>query len=66
MEKQKIIQKLKEKEETGSNVWIMFDLGDEMYDSLLGYIHEIRPNFVTLYTNEGRISVNYSQISKIH
>lgn len=65
MEKKQIVQKLKENEINCSPVWITLELGNDGYDSLKGYIHEIQYNFVTLQTEEGRISINFKQICEI-
>ena len=65
MKQKEIIQKLKEKQEKDSRCWIKFDLNFNTWNSLFGWVHEIHPSFVTLHTDQGRISVGYSQITKI-
>lgn len=65
MDRQEIIQKLDQAAVADKSVWIKFDLAENMWDSLRGYVHDIQPSFVTIYTNQGMISVGYSQIVKI-
>ena len=65
MTQKEIIKKLEEKQERDSRCWIKFELNSNKWDSLYGWVYEIHPSFVTLHTDQGRISVGYSQITKI-